>query len=639
MTTAKKTASSTPAPTVPIPVAISYVRFSSPEQAKGDSLRRQTKATEDWCARNGVRLDTSLSVRDLGVSAFRGKHRSDKAALGGFLEAVNAGKVPRGSYLVIENLDRLSREEERTALKLWIEILDAGVSIVQLTPETVFRHERSDMTDIIRAIIELSRGHSESRMKSERISAYWNNQRKHARSGRLLTKSLPAWVRVESVERDSYTLALIPERAEAIRRIFALAAEGHGRARVVKRLNREGVAPFGRLLDEEAMKDYVERRRAAVEEGEPGAKLVTEEELAALRRPGHWLGGKWEKSGWNTVYLGMVLNDRRVLGEYQPKRAGRPDGPPLKDYFPPVIGEDLFLRAKAAIDGRNRRKGCRIGKHVDLFVGLIRDARDGGGYYATTRTEKRSRPGTTLRTRILVNYPGTQARGPMRSFPLPVFERAILSQLAELDGEDVLGEDGSGDAAAVGAELSGVRERLAELAELLAAGSAPRLIAAEAARLEAREAELTARLDEAREQEAKPLAESWRELRSLAGLLEDPDARVRLRAAIGRVVEEIRLLVVPRGRARLAAVQVWLKANKRDNEYRTYLLIHRPPYFAGRNVRPSSTFVSAVGQPEGFVLGVPLGTEDLRDPEEAATLAEFLEALPAETIDRLLAGA
>src|SRR4029077_238245 len=115
------------------------------------------------------RLDTSLTLHDLGVSAFRGKHRSnpDKYALACFLKAVEKGRVPRGSYLIIENLDRLSREEERPALRLWMDILDAGVNIVQLSPETIFRHEKSDMFDIMRAIMELSRGHGESAIKSE----------------------------------------------------------------------------------------------------------------------------------------------------------------------------------------------------------------------------------------------------------------------------------------------------------------------------------------------------------------------------------------------------------------------------------------------------------------------------------------
>ena len=83
-------------------LAFSYLRFSSPQQAKGDSIRRQTEATADWCERHGVALDTSLSLRDEGVSAFRGKHREnpDVNGLGAFLAAVNGGRVPPGSFLV-----------------------------------------------------------------------------------------------------------------------------------------------------------------------------------------------------------------------------------------------------------------------------------------------------------------------------------------------------------------------------------------------------------------------------------------------------------------------------------------------------------------------------------------------------------
>src|SRR5262249_34435977 len=126
-------------------IAYSYIRFSTPDQLKGDSLRRQTQTTAEWCERNGVTLDTSLTLRDLGVSASRGAHRTgDKHALAAFLKLANQGRIPRGSFLVIENLDRLSREDERTALRLWMDILDAGINIVQLQPETVFRHEKSD---------------------------------------------------------------------------------------------------------------------------------------------------------------------------------------------------------------------------------------------------------------------------------------------------------------------------------------------------------------------------------------------------------------------------------------------------------------------------------------------------------------
>src|SRR3954463_6438548 len=96
----------------PSPVAYSYVRFSTPDQAKGDSLRRQTEAAAAWCERNGVRLDTSLTLPDLGTSAFRGRHhRDDRHALGAFIRLAESGRVPEGSYLIIERLDRLTRED------------------------------------------------------------------------------------------------------------------------------------------------------------------------------------------------------------------------------------------------------------------------------------------------------------------------------------------------------------------------------------------------------------------------------------------------------------------------------------------------------------------------------------------------
>src|SRR5262249_2777712 len=119
--------------TVPT-IAYSYVRFSSPKQAEGDSLRRQTEAAAAWAKRNKARLDTSLTTHDLGKSAYTGEHRKnpDRHALAAFLRLVEGGKVPRGSYLIVESLDRLSREHIRPALTLLLNLIDAGVRIIQL---------------------------------------------------------------------------------------------------------------------------------------------------------------------------------------------------------------------------------------------------------------------------------------------------------------------------------------------------------------------------------------------------------------------------------------------------------------------------------------------------------------------------
>src|SRR5262249_762698 len=88
------------APPHPPPTAYRSIRFSSLEQAKGDSLCRQTESTREWCERNGIRLDESTTLHDLGKSAYTGKHREnpDRNALAAFLKLVESGKVPRGSY-------------------------------------------------------------------------------------------------------------------------------------------------------------------------------------------------------------------------------------------------------------------------------------------------------------------------------------------------------------------------------------------------------------------------------------------------------------------------------------------------------------------------------------------------------------
>jgi len=49
-------------------------------------------------------------MRDEGLSAYHQKHIKS-GALGVFLEAILAGKIPAGSVLIVEGLDRLSRAE------------------------------------------------------------------------------------------------------------------------------------------------------------------------------------------------------------------------------------------------------------------------------------------------------------------------------------------------------------------------------------------------------------------------------------------------------------------------------------------------------------------------------------------------
>ena len=69
--------------------AYSYIRFSTPQQALGDSLRRQTEKAAKYAVEHGLTLDTELNLSDLGVSAFR-QSNAKKGALRVFLDALEA---------------------------------------------------------------------------------------------------------------------------------------------------------------------------------------------------------------------------------------------------------------------------------------------------------------------------------------------------------------------------------------------------------------------------------------------------------------------------------------------------------------------------------------------------------------------
>ena len=142
-------------------VAYSYVRFSTAKQELGDSLRRQVDMAEAYCAKHGLELNP-VSYRDLGVSAFKRKNL-EKGALAAFIAGVKAGKIPQGSYLVIEQFDRLSRADVDVALRLLLDLVHSGITLVTLVDEKIWDREAiKDVGNLILAIVFMSRANNES---------------------------------------------------------------------------------------------------------------------------------------------------------------------------------------------------------------------------------------------------------------------------------------------------------------------------------------------------------------------------------------------------------------------------------------------------------------------------------------------
>ena len=118
--------------------------MSTELQLKGDSRRRQLEASKAYADANGLDLSEDTQLEDIGISAFMGANVRD-GALGRFLGAVKAGSIKPGSYLIVESLDRLSRQQVLTAQALFLSIIQAGINLVTLADNRVYRTGTTDL--------------------------------------------------------------------------------------------------------------------------------------------------------------------------------------------------------------------------------------------------------------------------------------------------------------------------------------------------------------------------------------------------------------------------------------------------------------------------------------------------------------
>lgn len=314
------------------PIAYSYIRFSTRAQSKGDSLRRQLEASAAYANEHGLTLNTDY--RDLGLSGFKGINRV-KGALGAFLSGVESGDVPRGSILIVENLDRLTREDIVVALSLFLNVIASGITVVTLMDRQTYSRETVNANPMLLlvSITILARGNGESRTKAERLAANWSQKGKliEAGTGQKWTSVVPFWLKLKGVDRHERLKAPwtpLEDRIALVQRIFHLALS-------------MGSEAITRLLNEE---------------GAPAPK---------------------RRDGWHASTVKLILGDRRVLGEFQRYSKARGEtrravGEPVIGYFPQIIAPEVFYAVQKAIADRRCGGGGQKGKRPNIFTGLTR---------------------------------------------------------------------------------------------------------------------------------------------------------------------------------------------------------------------------------------------------------------------------
>src|ERR1700744_4922696 len=315
-------------------IAYSYLRFSTPDQASGDSRRRQMAMAEKYAADHHLKLDLSLSFRDLGVSAYRGQNAKE-GALRAFLDAIEHNLVPPNSYLLIESLDRLSRDRILAAQALFMQIIQAGVHIVTLTDQRCYSLESLNQNplDLVVSLVSMMRANEESELKSRRIRAAFEVRRSRLHE-KPWSSRYPGWLRLD---QTGGKFVIGEERAEIVRGIFRDVLAGVGHQTIARELNEKQIPLFGH---------------------------------------GNQRGRIWQKT-----LIRHFLRTPTVIGTHLPFVSEYVDGvrrmrpqPPVENYYPAITdrGDWLSVQAKrAAWCAQHNNDGPKTGR-ANLLAGLAR---------------------------------------------------------------------------------------------------------------------------------------------------------------------------------------------------------------------------------------------------------------------------
>ena len=402
--------------------AYSYIRFSSPEQAKGDSYRRQRALAETYCKMNGLELAAAkeYTFLDKGKSAYSGRHLDDEGQLRRFLDLVESGTIERGSYLLVESLDRLSREAVITALGAFLALLNKGIRIVTLSDNQTYTDESSDMQIII-SIMHMSRAHSESSIKGQRVSAAWDHKKTLARAeGKPLGRACPYWLELIDGQYQA-----IPARVETVRLIFDLAIQGYGQGTIPRMLNERGIPVFG------------------------------------SRNRNH--AGAWGNSS-----VSKLLGNRALLGEYQPthildgKRVSH--GGPITNFFPAVIEETTFYQAQAVRAERRVYKPGRQSKRFNVFQGITKCLKCGDAMHLVNKG--RPPKGHTY-LQCHSARKGVCDNGYVRAERAELVFREVLAKVDSLSLVQASAGQTMKELSAVNGKMQAVNDKLATTVELL----------------------------------------------------------------------------------------------------------------------------------------------------------------------------
>lgn len=318
-------------------MALIYSRYSTSEQ-RGFSLERQQTHGAQFATEQGWVVEKTIS--DEARSAFHGANRYEGASLHEFeLEARNG--LHTGKVLVVENIDRLSRQGAKAAAQLIWGLNENGVDVATYHDGHIYRASGSgEMLDIFKLVILAQQAHEESSKKSKRTSATWQKRFERIAEGTQSgpIPNTPMWVDLIDGE-----MVLNEHRTRVLNDIYDLYIDGAGIHRIVTTLH---------------------------DRKEPSWT------------PAEQLRGN---NGWYYSYIYRLLTKRTVIGEYVTH-----DGKTISNSFwPQAISTEKWNRAQAALAMRKgNQKTEKINLNRNLLQGIVVCEQCGGGAHFRHQIDK-----------------------------------------------------------------------------------------------------------------------------------------------------------------------------------------------------------------------------------------------------------
>lgn len=488
----------------PNPRVLSYARFSTRKQAKGSSIERQVELAKEWCKQNNYVLDEAGQYTDEGVSAYSGAN-AQNGKLSLLQRQLVSGEIAPGTILIVEAFDRLTRQGLQQAIALMLSLVNSGLVIVTLSDGKVWdKNAMGDLAAFMMSVITLYRGHEESEQKSKRLRKTFALHRKNGSNQAFGTA--PGWLYRES---KISPWQVDEKKAGIVRKVFELAASGMGSKAIAKRATDEGWLVPTRLNRSEGR--------------------------------------------WHAQMAGQILRNRAVLGEHQHRLTsyeareqhwrGLETGGPIKNFYPPIISEDLWLAARASISGRSVAKR-RDSHFYNIFSGLLYCGYCGAPLHRKNGTKGYSRAQITCSDSIA-------GRTKCRTMSARNLDGPLLQSIYEYSHESLGNRDAlkKGDEiAALSVAIEEKRVQLDSIADaIVASGGRIKAFVDKSLRLQEEFDQLTSKFNAAKEAEAVRSVSAFddsfvEETMSYLYIADDEVAkqkRAQLNDRLARVVETV----------------------------------------------------------------------------------------------------